>query len=141
MRLMGVLILSATAVFVGIHFALCLKMRVRQINLSIQCVEDIRGAIRYARRPKADLISEMAEKYPELEWLKEAGEGENFKLGKDFCQGLGAGDLETQMDHCDMYYQRFSACLKTAEKEKNEKERLYVSLGIFAGAAVFVLFI
>jgi len=141
MRLLGILILSLVAFLCGMFFANRLRSRIKYIELSLRCVEEIQGIIRYTRRNSIDLFKDMAAKYPELEWLSGEGDGEICALGHEFCNGLGAGDLQAQMDYCDMYRQRFSAALKAAERQRDEKERLYVSLGAFAGVAIFILLI
>ncbi len=107
----------------------------------MRCVEDIKGQIRYSRRHSGELLREMTAKYSRLSWLNSDGGGDVYDLGRKFCQGLGASDLQGQMDYCDMYIHRFGAMLKEAQKELDEKERLYISLGAFGALAVFILFV
>lgn len=133
--------MAISAVMVGIRLASELRFKEKQAELSCFCVEEIKNDVRYARMESRNLFDEMRKKYPQLGWLKSTGSGEIYSLGREFCQTFGSGDLQSQMELCDMYISRFGHLHKQYSAQREEKERLYISLGAFAGIALFILFI
>lgn len=125
----------------GLLLAGDLRRKVRQIEMSLSCIDFVRANIRYVRKPSHELLAEVAQKYKTLDWLSETGSGECYELGKKFCQGIGTSDLEGQLEHCDIYSEAFRKLLDSAQKQREEKERLYVSLGAFSALAAFILLV
>ena len=59
----------------------------------------------------------------------------------EFIISLGTGDIKSEEEHCRFYERKFCEIKKEVEKEISEKCRLYKSLFMFAGAALFILLI
>lgn len=59
----------------------------------------------------------------------------------DFFVSLGNGDIGAEQEHCSFYNKRFCDIRRSAEQEITEKCRLFRSLFMFAGAALFILLI
>lgn len=59
----------------------------------------------------------------------------------DFLTGLGVGDINSQKDFCDYYGEKFDEIKKDSKKQIADKGKLQKSLFLFAGAAVFIIFI
>lgn len=59
----------------------------------------------------------------------------------DFLTGLGVGDITVQEDHCRYYSEKFSQLRSESKAQIADKGRLLKSLFMFAGAAVFIIFI
>ena len=123
--------------------------------------------IRYCAAPLSSLVSQAAESYPELPFLRgcekglrtgrdfpaawqhgiktcEKGQGlkkEDFDLLFSFGKGLGVTDVEGQVAHCALYLELTEERYLQAKEEKGKKGKLYFMLGVLSGiaAALFLL--
>lgn len=59
----------------------------------------------------------------------------------DFLTGLGIGDISVQEDHCRYYTLKFNDLRSESKAQIADKGKLFKSLFMFAGAAVFIIFI
>lgn len=59
----------------------------------------------------------------------------------EFFEKLGTSDAVNERKYCEYYALRFEALAREAEKELNEKGRLYRTMFMFFGVAVFVILI
>ena len=139
---LGVLLLSLTVAFCGVYPTVRLLRRQSQLEMSISCISEMREAVRYSGTNSKRLTDSMREKYSELDWLWEKHlRDESYCIGREFLQGFGKGDTESQLNYCDMYMSRFKKILKSVEKDKDGKTRLYLSLGAMSGIGVFIMLI
>ena len=65
----------------------------------------------------------------------------DIELILNFLQGLGTSDIEGQTLHCKYYADAFESLLKDAKAELNEKGRLFRTVYLFAGVALFIILI
>ena len=66
---------------------------------------------------------------------------EDIKQLLAFATGLGTTDVDGQIKNCKFYIKLFEESLCSANKIVSQKQKLYYSLGIFAGLFATVLFI
>ena len=65
----------------------------------------------------------------------------DISLIVDFLTNLGDGDIEGQTAHCRYYSEKFHVLLSEAKNELYEKGRLFKSLSVSAGVALFIILI
>lgn len=58
---------------------------------------------------------------------------------REFGEGLGVSDVEGQIAHCTLYAEKLEFLLRQARTEQTQKSKLYVTLGISAGAVLGLL--
>ncbi len=65
----------------------------------------------------------------------------DIKAFVEFIQRLGDSDIEGQQSHCNYYSETFSKLLTEAMMKLNENGKLYRTLFMFGGLALFILII
>lgn len=63
------------------------------------------------------------------------------QAAEEFFAELGMGDSESQIKRCKIYANIFAQRLEAAEKEYNEKSKLYKMLGLFSGLSLAILLV
>lgn len=63
------------------------------------------------------------------------------RIAADFFNKLGTADALTEKQHCEYYRNRLEEMAEEAKRDLTEKGRLYRSLFMFLGAAVFIFLI
>lgn len=66
---------------------------------------------------------------------------EQADLITDFITGLGKSDTAGQIKHCKMYGERFGQLYLKAEEKYNSEKRIYLAVGGYMSAAIFILLI
>lgn len=139
----------------------------RELSALLLLIAEIETRIRYGHIELPELFAELSQKpeFSELLFLQSGEQelfgnvparlsrqvqltapsmhlaGEDRRLLLNFLQSLGATDLSGQMDHCRMHAELLGRQLEAARKDYGEKNRLYVSLGLFGGLALSMLLI
>ena len=153
----------------GLIFSQRLKLRCRQLELTIQFIERVETEIRYTASPCEEIIRHISqdERFAELKFLTEfcntPSSGRSFasrfqsavdaskgwlcqqdddtdKL-KEFSSDMGLTDVEGQIKNCELYRGILEGSLKEAEEQKNKKCSLYRSLSVMGAAAAAVIMI
>lgn len=157
-KFVGLILLSIAISSFGFLYYEKLKSRERYLeaikHFSNSCVEQMR----YTSKSIFEIFSENSE--DELQFLKKVNSEnilnteeisellqENNVLDADkkaitsFLEKLGDSDIDSQKAHCKYYFDYFSQQLEGAREESSQKGRLYISMFVFAGAAIFIIFI
>jgi stage III sporulation protein AB len=66
---------------------------------------------------------------------------EDFSLLNDFGQKLGTSDIEGQIQHCELHKKLVINNFEEANKEKQQKEKLYITLGLALGSCLALIFL
>lgn len=77
----------------------------------------------------------------EVKILQEGLNKEDISLLSDFFKGLGMSELSAAEERCRTYRELILKRMSAAEKEMNEKSRLYGVLGASAGAFLVILIV
>lgn len=121
----------------GMSSAFKLYKRSEQLLTMQKAVGEIKDTIKYSRTESCEIITHIKNKYTEL------FRGElNIKdalIIKNLFSGLGKTDTNGQLDFCDSVLNDINRNLLEAEKDKNEKAKLYSTLGVSAGLAISII--
>ena len=141
--------------------SLRLSRRVNQLEAFLRFLNAAQTEIRYSSIPVDQIIRKHGDRlkflagfFPlsaqesfEAQWRGCVGEhgkasglnAKDIELIQDFGSGFGASDLEGQLSHCTLYFDLLHVRLGDAKEEKEKKSKLYLMLGVFAGAAAALL--
>lgn len=68
-------------------------------------------------------------------------ESADLELYQGFVRGLGATDIQGQLEHIGLYRSLLEPRLEQAQEDARQKARIAVALGLFAGVALSLLLI
>lgn len=158
MHFLGVLLLSVATGAVGFVLSEKLVRRYRVFDMLCRFSASAVDEMRCRNTPLFEILHNYGN--DELEFLKNidremilnknilkkyiSGFGinaEDTDVIADFLTGLGVGDINTQKDFCKYYSDKFNEFKKESKNQIADKGRLQKSLFLFAGAAVFIIFI
>ena len=148
----------AACACIGWSRALRLAQRVEELERFRTFLQMLCTEIRFSAAPLASLIRQHA---GESKWLQACAalleQGTPFPqawqrasqtapvpkqdrmLLREFGEGLGVSDVEGQIAHCTLYAGKLEFLLRQARTEQTQKSKLYVTLGISAGAVLGLL--
>jgi len=66
---------------------------------------------------------------------------QDMELITQFGRELGKSDLQTQLAHCESYHSIMSRRAASALTDRENKSKLYTTLGIVAGLGLAILFL
>ncbi len=102
-----------------------------------KAIEEVKDIIKYTGTESKDIFVYVKNKYGEL------FSGQLHKNDKTILQnltsGLGMTDTSGQLNFCDSLLGDIRRNLSEAEKDKNEKAKLYSTLGVSAGLAISII--
>lgn len=78
--------------------------------------------------------------YPK-EIKKESLTNEEKSVLEEFIKGAGMGDFITEEKRCNLYLEKITELKEKAVKEKNEKSKLYCTVGLASGLMVSLLLV
>lgn len=158
LRFSGILLASLSIALIG--FLMCEKLYYRKKQF--EALEMFAGICHEEMRAFGTDIFEIFKKYGkrELIFLNQFNksnihnsehvirilETNGFKtddafIVADFFIRLGRGDIKTEEEHCLFFEKKFARVRASAEKDISEKGKLFKSLFMFAGAALFIILI
>lgn len=156
MRALGGVLLVCSGLLWGLYKARELVVRERVLTELRKMMQGLETGIRYSASPLGDLVRQGESPFckeavglavfPQdpRQALAQAGErllsqkGDR-ELYQGFVAGLGASDTQGQLGHIGLYAAMLEHTLGQARQEREAKARLYVSLGLFGGAALCLL--
>ena len=169
MKLIGILLIAAVGIWLGISASLGLGKRVTALSQAEKLVTSLRSRIRYTAAPVQELLMEAQDsgEYPALRFLQyvcwslktaaipdvqklwedslKKADGapglnrQDIELLTEFGRGLGTSDVEGQISHCELYQELLQKQMETARQDVSSKGRLYVTLGITGGLGLALL--
>ncbi len=158
LKLLGLLALSISLGAVGFIYCDRLMARKRFLEKLTLFATSVSGTMRYSHRSIFDIFKENGNK--ELKFLNSldkhnvtnrtaVGEilissGVNAldrAIVIDFIMGLSEGDIKELSNHCEYYKLKFQQLSSEAEKDVSERGRLFRTLFMLAGVALFIILI
>lgn len=168
MRWIGIMCVMAGCAGVGIWYSILYAKRCRNLQNCQKAIGILEGEISFGRTPLPDAFREMAlrtggavsvffdtvskklcagtGRMDEIwrETLREVmtdGEmgREDIRELEEFGNTLGYLDSEMQLESIRLYRQRLDHSLKSWEKEREKRTRLYPALGIVCGVLICLL--
>lgn len=115
------------------------QMRCKSDNIFEIFKENGKKELAFLRLVTPENIADVAALQQIL--LKSGFLEQDIFLISEFVSRLGMGDIGAQSEYCSFYSEKFSYKLKEARDEARDKGRLFKSLFMFAGAALFIIFI
>lgn len=169
LKLVGAVLILASATGLGISYSLDLKKRCMELRLLKQLVYLLRGELKYTRTPLPDAFGHMAERMREpfsaflRSMERELGNLEGKTFGelwrgqidrelagtflkkedkeqlKTLGEVLGYLDLEMQLNSLDLYLEQLDLSILEAQEAIRTKRKLYQSLGVAGGIFLILL--
>lgn len=154
----GVLLLSLTVSCIGFFKYLKFVKRVKYLEAIKQFAHCCADDMRFSQKNVFSILEGCNSK--ELSFFKEIN-SDNISDAKKiqqltedngieerdrsafclFLQSLGSSDIEGQKLHCKYYFELFNSMLSDAKNEQDEQGRIYKSMYLFAGIALFIILI
>ncbi len=121
----------------GMILSARLSGRVQTLLNMRKMLEEIRDIIEYTCIETDEILEKIKSKYP----LVFRGNLHNYdsKILSELIDGLGKSDRSGQLNFCEAVIRNIDRNLKSAEKEKEEKSRLYTTLGLSFGLAISII--
>lgn len=171
LKIMGALMILASATGIGISCSMDLKKYCMELRLLKQLFYMLRGEIKYTKTPLAEAFERIAARLPEpfsaflrktaeeMEnldgrtfgelWREEIGTGlSGTHLKKDDKEQLGALgevlgylDLEMQVSSIELYLEQLEISIQSAQDAITAKQKLYQSLGVAGGIFLVILLV
>ena len=157
-KLLGVLLLSIASVIPGFILNHRLVVRKKYLNemslltLNIknriidggECVSEIllkesNGCFSFLKNLSLNNLTSFDEMKNIL--INKGFESTDSIVIAEFFGGLGRMDTKGERDNCDYYHNKFCCLINDAENELKDKGKLYKSLFVSLGIAVFIIFI
>lgn len=168
MKLMGMLLVMAGSIGLGIWYSLSYQKKLQNLKDWKKAMVIIRGEIAFGRSPLLFAMEQVMnrtsgavrdffqgvsgqmqkrEKSLEEIWLEEVDEimtkGEMTETDRKEIQELGMTlgylDVEMQLQTIDLHLQRINQSMEEKEKEKRNKTKLYPVLGTMCGIMVCII--
>lgn len=122
---------------VGMIYAIKLYKREELLESMQKAVCEIKDIIRYFGTEYEEIIEHIEGKYEDL-FQNDLFDADR-KIFKRFLSELGKTDTLGQQNFCDGILKDIDRNLVEARRNKNEKAKLYATLGICAGLAVSII--
>ena len=121
----------------GMILSARLSGRVQTLLNMRKMLEEIRDIIEYTCTETEEILEKIKSKYP----LVFRGNLHNCdsEILSELIDGLGKSDRSGQLNFCEAVIRNIDRNLKSAEKEKEEKSRLYTTLGLSFGLAISII--
>lgn len=156
MRLIGAALVIASGLLLGMFGVGELRKREMLLLDLKKLMQDLKTGISYSTCPLPELAARENSQFcreaigeasfPEdpCKALQTAGnrllrKKEDRELYSGFIQGLGASDIQGQIQHIELYASLLENSLEGAREDREKKSRLYVSLGLFGGLALCIV--
>ncbi len=148
-KLMGAVFLVCATTAVGINMSRELSYRVKSLEWFIGAIDEIGEKIRYTSAELAQIVGSIysVDTYltvnnPFSVTVKKCGICEqDEKIICEFFSQLGMGDGESQIKRCMNYKRRLMRQKEDADKQQQEKSRLYKMLGLFSGLGIAIVLV
>lgn len=141
LRIIGALMTAIPFIAVGLIKSFNLNIRARQANLAYNFFLEIKESIRYTGAEKDSIIKDLLNR-PEYALLNKefsALKKQESEMLQNALLGIGKTDTYGQLKYIDSVLQRLKGIINSAEKDCNEKAKLYRMLGVCSGAAVAII--
>ncbi len=148
-KIIGFVFIVCSTTLFGIGLSKGLKRRTQTLNWFVGAIDEIAEKIRYSSAELPQIISSIY-KYdtylsvdePFFVRLKSTGlDKQDQTTVEEFFEGLGLGDGESQVKRCATYKRQLLRRLEDADRQYNEKSRLYTKLGFFSGLGIVIILI
>ncbi len=116
-----------------------LNERVAQLKSLQKTIIEIKDIINYSCIEAKDIIKNIRTKHPEF--FNGALHKNDQTVLNDLVSGIGKTDTEGQLQFCDRLIRNIDRNLEEAQNDKNEKAKLYATLGLSLGIAVSIIII
>ena len=116
-----------------------LNERVAQLKSLQKTIIEIKDIINYSCIEAKDIIKNIRTKHPEF--FNGALHKNDQTVLNDLVYGIGKTDTEGQLQFCDRLIRNIDRNLEEAQNDKNEKAKLYATLGLSLGIAVSIIII
>lgn len=157
LKILGCLLLFLAVSAIGFLFAEKLSKRVKYLkslkHFSLSCSDEMRyngkklfNILSDYKDDNLHFLSKISRENillkDELELLlKDYINDSDVDVLVEFFKKLGNSDIEGQKTHCAYYFELFGSMLEEAQKELDEKGKLYKTLSVFGGLALLILII
>lgn len=146
-KILGLIVLSFTGLLLGTNQVAQLRRRSDALYWFSTNIIFIGEHIRSTANELYDIINSLYGKEAYLTLLRPFKiEIKNNFMNKDdlstldeFFVGLGSLDSESEIKRCQMYGKIIENRYKSAQKDYEEKNRLYKMLGLFGGLSVAIM--
>lgn len=158
LKLLGAIFVSITVSLIGFLYCERLKNRVRYLESLKSFILNCGNKMRFCSYDIFTILNECDDK--EIMFLKKINrvsitdskklndifsvvlsDESDIKALVGFISELGSSDIEGQKIHCDYYFDVFSKLHNEAKQKLNENGKLYRTLFIFGGLALFILIV
>lgn len=156
MKLLGCLLLTASGLCWGLERSRRLRRRTELLEELLGLMQFLHTEISYSACSLGQMLAMGSDSFSraaaELHIfsqepaaaLAEAGSSllqcrRDRELFHSFAQGLGASDTQGQMEHLELHMALARERLREAREDYAQKNRLYITLGLFTGAAVCII--
>ncbi len=137
LKLLGSAFITLSLTSVGFLRAQKLNDRCVSLELAQKFIIKTGDKIRSGENEIQEIINGV---YPK-EIKKEALTTEEKSVLNEFIKGAGMGDFITEEKRCNLYLAKITELKEKAVKEKNEKSKLYCTVGLSMGVMVSLLLI
>ena len=144
MRIAGILMLFSSFSLIGFLFSARLHLRERKLSEAIRYIERIDEEMRGIGDELPRILSRIEGEIYIKNGSWHGTEGlkkQDLKVLSSFLSLLGKTDICGQKKNAATHISLLSDSLAEAKKEKFERSRLYVSLGVLGGAFVCILLV
>lgn len=137
------MLIAVPFVSVGVVQSIKLSTKVRQAKLIYNFFNEIKENIRFFGSETNDIVNGLLKK----DEYKELNKGFNalFNESKDICESaflkIGKTDTFGQIEHLNMVLRKIETLIQKCEKERTEKAKLYMTLGLCSGVMVTIIII
>ena len=167
MKLVGLALIAAAGVFLGVMASQNLRRRALALEQMEKLIVRLSTQIKYTAAPVQELLPAAMKSgeyealrflgplreglaqesdFPRLWEAAVAGRGgdcgftlQDKALLCEFGRGLGVSDLEGTQSHCGLYRDLFHKQAEAARQDVSSKGRLYITLGIAGGLGLALL--
>ena len=142
----GIFILVAVCGIFGVRASAFLRQRKRKLSEFALFIEECKDMMRLGRELSYIFESDRAKRLLNVSGysvtvIDEGLTAEDKRLLTEFFSGLGMGDLQSTVALCENYREIVAKRAADAEKNAEEKSRLYSLLGLFSGIFLAIILI
>lgn len=130
--------MSASTIY-GMTLSSKLYKRFETLVIMEKVIEEIKNIIIYSCEESSVILKRMKDKYPRI-FSGNLNQSDSLIID-ELVNGIGKTDKAGQCDFCDGLLKSVERNLKDAEKDKQERAKLYTVLGISFGVALSILII
>ncbi len=158
LRILGLLAFSCAVGTIGFLYCEKITRRKKYLEKMTLFAVNCSGVMRSSHRSIFEIFKEYGES--ELQFLQKLDAEtindrskvcellDSFGINKsdravvaDFIVQLGCGDIREQMSHCEYYKLKFEQLFADAQKDADSKGKLYKTLFVLLGVALFIILI